>query len=57
MGVGVVLVYALVLSWVLLKLVDKTMGLRMSPEAESLGMDQAEHTESGYSDSLDIGSR
>ncbi len=57
MGVGVVLVYALVLSWALLKLVDKTMGLRMSPEAESLGMDQAEHTESGYSDSLDIGSR
>ncbi|HWR02437.1 MAG TPA: ammonium transporter [Humidesulfovibrio sp.] len=57
LGVGVVLVYALVLSWALLKLVDKTMGLRMSPEAESLGMDQAEHTESGYSDSLDIGSR
>jgi len=57
MGVGVVLVYALVLSWVLLKLVDRFMGLRLSADAESLGLDQSEHTESGYSDSLDIGAR
>jgi len=57
MGVGVVGLYALAVSWALLKLVDKTMGLRMSQEGESLGMDQAEHTESAYSDSLDIGSR
>jgi len=57
LGVGVVLVYALLVSWALLKLVDKTMGLRLSPDAESLGLDQSEHTESGYSDSLDIGAR
>jgi len=57
LGAGVVLAYALVLSWGLLKLVDKTMGLRLSPEAESQGLDQAEHTETAYSDSLDIGSR
>ena len=57
MGSGVVLVYALVVSWMLLKVVDKTMGLRLSPDAESAGLDQAEHTESAYSDSLDIGAR
>jgi len=57
MGVGVVLVYSLVLSWVLLKLVDRFMGLRLTADAESLGLDQSEHTESGYSDSLDIGAR
>jgi Amt family ammonium transporter len=57
LAVGVVGAYALVLSWVLFKLVDKTMGMRLSPDAESLGLDQAEHTESGYSDSLDIGAR
>ncbi|GAB6126659.1 ammonium transporter [Humidesulfovibrio idahonensis] len=57
MGVGVVLVYALVLSWALLKLVDRFMGLRLTADAESLGLDQSEHTESGYSDSLDIGAR
>ena len=57
LGAGVVLAYALVLSWGLLKLVDKSMGLRLTPEAESQGLDQAEHTETAYSDSLDIGSR
>jgi Amt family ammonium transporter len=57
LAVGVVGAYALVLSWALFKLVDKTMGMRLSPDAESLGLDQAEHTESGYSDSLDIGAR
>jgi Amt family ammonium transporter len=57
LGAVVVGAYALVLSWVLLKLVDRFMGLRMSPDAESQGMDQAEHTETAYSDSLDIGSR
>jgi Amt family ammonium transporter len=56
-GVLAVGAYALVASWALLKLVDKAMGLRMAPDAESQGMDQAEHTETAYSDSLDIGSR
>jgi len=57
LGAGVVLFYALIVSWALLKLVDKTMGLRLAPDAESQGLDQAEHTETAYSDSLDIGSR
>jgi len=57
LGAGAVLVYALIVSWALLKLVDKTMGLRLSQDAESQGLDLAEHTETAYSDSLDIGSR
>jgi Amt family ammonium transporter len=57
LGAGVVLVYALVVSWALFKLVDATMGLRLAQEAESQGLDLAEHSETAYSDSLDIGSR
>ncbi len=57
LGAGVVLAYALVVSWALFKLVDKTMGLRLAQDAESQGLDLAEHSETAYSDSLDIGSR
>jgi len=56
-AVAAVGAYALVLSWGLFTLVDKLMGLRISPDAESQGLDQAEHTETAYSDSLDIGAR
>ena len=56
-GVLAVGAYALVASWLLLKAVNMTMGLRLTPEAESTGLDQAEHTETAYSDSLDAGSR
>jgi len=57
LGVLAVGAYALVMSFALLKLVDAVMGLRLHPDAESQGLDQAEHTETAYSDSLDIGSR
>jgi Amt family ammonium transporter len=56
-GVLAVGAYALVVSYALLKLVNAVMGLRLHPDAESQGLDQAEHTETAYSDSLDIGSR
>jgi len=56
-GVLAVGAYALVVSWVLLKAINATMGLRLSAEAENTGMDQAEHTETAYSDSLNAGSR
>jgi Amt family ammonium transporter len=57
LGVLAVGAYALVASWALLKVVNVTMGLRLTPEAEYTGMDQAEHTETAYSDSLDAGAR
>ncbi len=41
-------VYCFVVSWVLLKLVDGFMGLRVSEEDEVRGLDVSEHSETGY---------
>jgi len=43
-----VAVYSLVVSFILAKLVDKVMGLRLSDEDEDLGLDLSQHDESGY---------
>ncbi|NTV14889.1 MAG: ammonium transporter [Desulfobulbaceae bacterium] len=47
-GIAVVGVYAFVVSWILLKLINSTMGLRMTRDNEVLGLDQAEHSEAAY---------
>ena len=47
-GIVVVSVYAFVVSWVLLKIINGVMGLRLSEDAEVEGMDAAEHTETAY---------
>ncbi|MFO7606894.1 MAG: ammonium transporter [Desulfurivibrionaceae bacterium] len=47
-GIIVVGVYAFVVSWVLCKLIDGLMGLRLTAESETIGLDQAEHSESAY---------
>jgi len=47
-SVVVTLVYSGVLSAVLLKLIDLSIGLRVSAEAESQGLDLASHGEEGY---------
>ncbi len=47
-GVLSVAAYTAVVTFVLLKAVDFVTGLRVSPEAETLGLDQAEHNERGY---------
>jgi len=47
-GVLVVAAYAFVVSWVLLKIIDATMGLRVSPENEVTGLDLSEHSETAY---------
>ncbi len=49
-GILVVGAYAFVASWVLLKAVNALMPLRASLDAESQGLDLAEHTETAYSD-------
>jgi Amt family ammonium transporter len=41
-------VFAAVISFVLLKAIDLTMGLRVSPDSEEIGLDQSEHGEEGY---------
>ena len=40
--------YAFVVSYVILKIVNGLMGLRLDPEAEAVGMDVAEHNEAAY---------
>ena len=47
-SVLVTLVYSGVASFILLKLIDVTIGLRVGDEAESQGLDIAEHEETGY---------
>jgi Amt family ammonium transporter len=48
-AVGVTLVYSFVVSWILFKILDATMGLRVTQEEELAGLDLTEHQESGYS--------
>ena len=47
-GVAATVAYTAVVSWILLKVVGAMMGLRVSAEAESAGLDTAEHNERGY---------
>jgi len=48
-AVGVTLVYSFVISLILLKILDATMGLRVKADEEETGLDLAEHQETGYS--------
>ena len=50
LAVAVVGIYAFVVSWGLLKLVQATLGLRLSPEAETVGLDVSEHNEAAYTE-------
>lgn len=49
LGVVTVGTYAFVTSWVLLKIVDMLLGLRVEEESENLGLDLTEHSETAYS--------
>ncbi|GAB6036884.1 ammonium transporter [Fundidesulfovibrio butyratiphilus] len=51
-ALGIVAVggYAFVVSYVLLKIVNALMGLRLSPDAEGVGLDVSEHNETAYSE-------
>ncbi len=42
-------VYALVVTAAIAKLVDKTIGLRVSPDDENIGLDSSQHAENAYS--------
>ncbi len=44
----VTIVFAVVVTFVLLKILDATMGLRVSQEKEIQGLDLSEHGEEGY---------
>ena len=47
-GVMVVLVYTSIATFIILKLIDLVMGLRVSDEEESMGLDLSLHNETGY---------
>jgi Amt family ammonium transporter len=48
MGVGVTALWSGALTWVLLKITDALVGLRVSAEEETEGLDTALHNETGY---------
>jgi Amt family ammonium transporter len=50
LGVVVVCLYALVVSWLILKIVSLTMRIRVNEEEEHQGLDYAEHSETAYND-------
>jgi ammonium transporter, Amt family len=41
-------VFAFGMTWIILKVLDVTMGLRVNPEQELEGLDLSQHGESGY---------
>ncbi len=48
-AVSVTIVYSFVISYILFKILDATMGLRVSTDDEVRGLDISEHQETGYS--------
>lgn len=47
-AVSAAAIFAFVASWILLKLIDKTIGLRVSEDLEVIGLDKGQHEEDGY---------
>jgi Amt family ammonium transporter len=47
-GVASTLVYTAILTYVILKLVDLMVGLRVDVEQETYGLDLSQHDERGY---------
>jgi Amt family ammonium transporter len=48
LSVVVAIVYAFSVTWIILKLLDRTMGLRVQQDEEVQGLDLSQHGESGY---------
>ncbi|MFZ3062759.1 MAG: ammonium transporter [Actinomycetota bacterium] len=47
--VGIVLAYAFVMTWIIAKVIDVTIGLRVANKEEDVGLDLAQHAETAYS--------
>jgi Amt family ammonium transporter len=47
-AVGATIAYAVVVTWILLKAVDLSVGLRVTAEEEEQGLDWTQHGETGY---------
>lgn len=44
----VTLLYSGILTWIIMKLIDKSIGLRVTPEQEQKGLDLSDHNEQAY---------
>jgi Amt family ammonium transporter len=47
-ALGATIVFSFTITWILAKVVDSTIGLRVSTEDELVGLDQSQHAESAY---------
>lgn len=47
-GVAATIAFSFAISYAILRVLDRAMGLRVSAETESIGLDIAEHAEAGY---------
>ena len=47
-ALGATIVFSFVITWVVAKVLDATIGLRVSAEDELVGLDQSQHAESAY---------
>jgi Amt family ammonium transporter len=48
LAAGVILLYSFAATWILLKVLDRVMGLRVTDEHEFQGLDITQHGEAGY---------
>ncbi len=48
-AVGVTIVYAFAATWVIAKVIDLTIGLRVAEKEEDVGLDMSQHAETAYS--------
>ena len=49
LSVGTAIVYSFVVTWIILNVLDVTMGVRVRDSEEMEGLDLSQHGESGYS--------
>jgi len=49
-GIGTCFVWTFCTAFIMFKLIDKTIGLRVSPEEEAQGLDRGEHGGNAYPD-------
>ena len=47
-AVGVTVLYSAIVSWILVVLVEKSVGFRLDKDYEMAGMDHSQHGEHGY---------
>ena len=50
LGIGACFIWTFLVAYILFKIIDKTIGLRVSPEEEAKGLDHSEHGGNAYPD-------